>query len=764
MSISHASALTKCALSVALFSTAASAQQFQYQVGLIPGTARWAEGVESADVDNDGDLDLFFAEGEGFTGPGTQRQNTLVINQFVGSGTLSFTNESVARLGVHLSNAKGVATGDIDGDGYVDAIFANAFNTDRPFLYINKGAGQPGFYDEEGIARGLSEVLSSAGAGFGDLDSDGDLDLILNDVGSSFLGGAGDRPNLYINDGSGNFTEKTGAGWNPPVKKAQMDVQFVDVDNDFDLDFVGYCRGSNASGNHYLMLNDGNANFTNSSATIPNGSSSSYEAEFGDLDGDNDIDMFMVSMSGFREGAVKNNWIESGETTLSYTTQTPLNVQQDDNEIALCDYDNDGDLDAFVGSLATKERIWKNDGNIGFTADHGEMQTVGDSTLDCTFADLNNDGRYDFITAQGESNSGNWVNKVYVNNGPVDTRAPEIRAVQQVGDLTSDFGPWVALGKAQDAVMDDGVNYVSATAHFVVANSVPANVTINAGSFSPSNINISAGGSVVFANASGSDQTVTSSTAPWAYDSGTLANGQLFEVAYVRPGVYTYTSLLGLFVGTVTVSGSADSVDSTYSGGGVYRFGMTGDASAAGAALVYELEFTDWADNVSVTNVMASGHPASVGIPYCFGDGGGTPCPCGNTGSAGSGCNNSVSAGGATISASGNPTVASDTLVLSASGCPTGNSGLFFQGATQVGGALGVSFGDGLLCAGGSIVRLQVAPTDGSGTATSSIVISVKGGVSAGQTQNYQYWYRDPAAGPCGNGFNTSNALEITWN
>src|SRR5262245_47629155 len=88
---------------VALASTA-SAQQFQYQAGMIPGTARWTEGVEAADVDNDGDLDLFFADGEGLSSAGTQRQNVLEINKKIETGILSFADESVARLGVHTSN------------------------------------------------------------------------------------------------------------------------------------------------------------------------------------------------------------------------------------------------------------------------------------------------------------------------------------------------------------------------------------------------------------------------------------------------------------------------------------------------------------------------------------------------------------------------------------------------------------------------------------------------------------------------------------
>ena len=80
---------------------------------------------------------------------------------------------------------------------------------------------------------------------------------------------------------------------------------------------------------------------------------------------------------------------------------------------------------------------------------------MNDSTLDCTFADLDNDGDYDFITAQGESNPSQYVNKVYRNNGDLTftdvteelglslifgtTRAWSIDIVDMDGDLLPDI-------------------------------------------------------------------------------------------------------------------------------------------------------------------------------------------------------------------------------------------------------------------------------------------------------------------------------------
>jgi hypothetical protein len=103
-------------------------------------------------------------------------------------------------------------------------------------------------------------------------------------------------------------------------------------------------------------------------------------------------------------------------------------------------------------------------------------------------------------------------------------------------------------------------------------------------------------------------------------------------------------------------------------------------------------------------------------------------------------------------------------LVLSASGLTVG-PGLFFQGNNAVNSGAGNPFGDGLRCAGGNVVRLEVRFANaGNGfQAQSSISISSKGGVSAGQTKRYQYWYRDSGSSPCGSLFNLSNGYELVW-
>jgi hypothetical protein len=165
------------------------------------------------------------------------------------------------------------------------------------------------------------------------------------------------------------------------------------------------------------------------------------------------------------------------------------------------------------------------------------------------------------------------------------------------------------------------------------------------------------------------------------------------------------------------------------------------------------------ADDMRVT-------PSSSGVtPFCFGDGTGGPCPCGNNGAAGNGCSNSIVAAGGHLSAAGVASVTADTLVLAGSGMPDA-SVLYFQGTTQVNGGLGNAFGDGLRCAGGTDIRLGRKNNSGNGStypAVGDLPISIKGMIpTGGAVRTYQAWYRN-AAGPCGSAYNLTNGVQVTW-
>jgi probable HAF family extracellular repeat protein len=165
--------------------------------------------------------------------------------------------------------------------------------------------------------------------------------------------------------------------------------------------------------------------------------------------------------------------------------------------------------------------------------------------------------------------------------------------------------------------------------------------------------------------------------------------------------------------------------------------------------------------------------PGASATPFCFGDGSGVACPCGNSGSPGHGCENSSTTGGALLTSSGATSLSSDTFVLTASGeRPTAFS-IFLQGNAAVG---PLNYGDGLRCAGGTLKRLYsrnavggiVTAPQGADPSISTRSASLGDPIPVGGTRDYQVYYRDPSASFCpappGNTWNIGNALQAVWN
>jgi hypothetical protein len=149
---------------------------------------------------------------------------------------------------------------------------------------------------------------------------------------------------------------------------------------------------------------------------------------------------------------------------------------------------------------------------------------------------------------------------------------------------------------------------------------------------------------------------------------------------------------------------------------------------------------------------------------YCEGDGssnGGADCPCMNNGNPGEGCDNGTGSG-ALMTASGLPSVTTDSLVLTVTGVQPQTPGMFFYGLAPAGGGDGLPLGNGLRCVA-QAVRLKLQPGGGELPMSGAPTLSQLLGVQAGTTHYFQYWYRNPT-GPCaGIGANTTNGVRVTW-
>ncbi len=157
-----------------------------------------------------------------------------------------------------------------------------------------------------------------------------------------------------------------------------------------------------------------------------------------------------------------------------------------------------------------------------------------------------------------------------------------------------------------------------------------------------------------------------------------------------------------------------------------------------------------------------------AGAPFCTGDGSGTACPCGpSPGLNREGCPNSVNGvNGGRLEAIGTASLSADSVLLRALRLPGSTSALFFQGTQRVQGGAGELFGDGLRCAGGSVLRLGTKQAvagqveyPGAGDAR----VSVRGAIAAPGTRTYQVWYRNTANYCTPAAFNLTNGWELDW-
>jgi VCBS repeat protein len=440
----------------------ASAVQFFAEVGPIDMNTDWTNYLSLADLDGDGDPELVVPNCSGFfSNPGPQPFRVYRDN----GGT--YADATAQTLGMAWTTAARVAAiGDVDGDGDLDLFVPSASGaTDR--LFINGGTGV--FSDESQTRLPVSAASHSGGARFGDVDGDGDLDLF---VAQGYA--VGDTPfaTLYLNDGDGIFTDATanlpasGPGSDPD------DVDFVDIDRDFDIDVLINTH----SGPSSLWQNDGNGVFSDVTGNLPGqGSALHYGPSACDVDGDGDLDIWIDNAGpGYSEQLLINDG--SGHYADQTSQRVSGNPGADDNGVMCVDVDGDGDFDAVIPSLSDNERILRNDGGGNFDLEPGGFSSQGDPTLWIDFADINDDGRIDAVTGQGEGQP--RVERLYYGTAsvPVDVTGPKLVVVEDLPDTVPVNQTVIHYAVSDESVTDIGPRLSRAYASMVVNNGAPQEV------------------------------------------------------------------------------------------------------------------------------------------------------------------------------------------------------------------------------------------------------------------------------------------------
>lgn len=405
---------------------------------LLDSTAQWTNKVELADLDGDGRLDLLFANGGDYSTPGEPEVNRA----FRGRAGAPFEEMTAAVFGDRPDLTRVLKARDFDGDGHVDVFAGNAYQT-RSRLFL--GTGEGGF--AERTATHLPAISLSLGdAEPGDVDGDGDLDLVLADWGpGNNMSNDGGRTLLWLNDGAGRFTDAT-AERMPEVRvRFSWDLELVDVDNDLDLDVLVSCKRCAGS---KLFRNDGTGTFEEDRRGLPQ-YTNNYEFEAMDLDGDGFLDLVTINdgdvVGGVGSSRREHVFRNDGEGRFRDATDAwwpdAENLGFDDNVVAYLDYESDGDADFLIGSLSGPDRLMINDG-LGRDGEGrlrvapGVLQgpeTPG--TLGMSIGDVDGDGRIDVVQSQGEHPTA-VQERIFSGRGLApDTQAPVVTLVTVDGRL-----------------------------------------------------------------------------------------------------------------------------------------------------------------------------------------------------------------------------------------------------------------------------------------------------------------------------------------
>jgi len=247
------------------------------------------------DIDNDGDLDLYIAHCRQSTSSyiDQRRRDRLFIND----GSNSYT-ENAASTG--LETGLGIVTGSVAGttltvtavsSGTLSVgqhVYGTGIANGSTITALGTGIGGIGTYTLSNSST-TGAITITAGdfkqgwtTSFGDIDNDGDMDVVITNHG--------ENGQIFLNDGSGYFTDITASSGFTTPNTDPIESVVEDFDNDGFLDILISGGGPNDS--YFLYHNNGNNTFTLAPNQIPSTTNGMLSFGIGDLNHDGKIDIF----------------------------------------------------------------------------------------------------------------------------------------------------------------------------------------------------------------------------------------------------------------------------------------------------------------------------------------------------------------------------------------------------------------------------------------------------------------------------------------
>jgi len=303
-----------------------------------------------------------------------------------------------------------ITTGDVDGDGDLDLVVPAVNGTTTSVaVRLNNGNGT--------YTTG-QELDGARTATLADLDGDSDLDLLTSSSsGSGVL--------VYLNSGNGTFTFLQTV----TVLEGLTNIGVGDLDADGDLDLITTAYGIRP-GTTSIRLNNGSGSFGGGQdVTYTPNVERTFNVAVGDLDGDGDLDFITGNSSGNPSSPQANSitlYNNNGSGTFTVGQFTILGTGNGVTDVVLGDLDKDGDLD-FVSTNGGSSQavVGLNSGNGTFST----RQFAGPSNLgSLALGDVDGDGDLDFTT----STAGGTL--VWLNNGAALFSTPQ--TIAAIGGTT----------------------------------------------------------------------------------------------------------------------------------------------------------------------------------------------------------------------------------------------------------------------------------------------------------------------------------------
>ncbi|MEO9571662.1 MAG: FG-GAP-like repeat-containing protein [Polaribacter sp.] len=336
-------------------------------------TSDRVDNVVVGDIDGDGDLDMVSS---------STNDSTIAWYKNDGASNPTFTKNIISNTTLA---ARSAIIGDVDGDGDLDVLAVS--ETDTTIVWFeNDGATNPTFTRRVVTSTAILPRIITVG----DIDSDGDLDILSGSLLSSNI-------YWYENDGTSNptFTKQLLTD----TISGATSITVGDIDNDGDLDILS----GDVNDKIDWYENDGAENPSFTKILINNTIDWPKSVTVGDVDIDGDLDILSASVDNTiawyeNDGATNPVFTKMVVTT---SADTPVNI-------VVTDIDGDGNLDILSGSYEDDKIVWyQNDGTTNPTFTKVAISTTLVSN-NITSGDIDGDGDLDIISSSIDEDSIAW--------------------------------------------------------------------------------------------------------------------------------------------------------------------------------------------------------------------------------------------------------------------------------------------------------------------------------------------------------------------